>query len=127
MEDTSLRFVPSRVQGLPDVSEVCLFHDRLEARSAGEWVVFRFMDMASWPQPAWFWRLLHRAGWRSAGPPVGERDWFQSPPDRYFSFYSEPPLVVFMPVDERDDYDRSTFMQIFHIMAGGGFHTNDLG
>jgi hypothetical protein len=40
-----LQFVPSRVDGLQDVSEAVVYPDRLELRSAGQWVVFRFTDI----------------------------------------------------------------------------------
>ena len=47
----SLRFVPSRVEGLPLVTEVVIFPDRLELLSAGQRVVFRLTDIAQWPRP----------------------------------------------------------------------------
>jgi hypothetical protein len=123
----SLRFVPSRVEGLPEVSEVRLFPDRIEARSAGKWLTFRFIEMVRWPQPVWFWRLLRRATGRPVGLPVGDRDWFHSPPDRYFSLYTDPRLVLFMPTDEPDEYGRGTFAQIQYVLSAGGFSTLDLG
>lgn len=39
-----LRFVPSRVDGLPDVTDVAVFPDRLELLSAGKWVVIRLLE-----------------------------------------------------------------------------------
>ena len=124
--DAYVRFVPSRVEGLPAVSEVRVSPDRIEANSAGEWAAFRFSEIAAWPRPGWLWRLLHRTVRRPAGLPVGDRDWFHAPPDRYFSFYTEPRLVVYMPVDEAEDYEQSTFVRIRRILAAGGFQTLDL-
>ena len=44
--ETSLRFVPSAVEGLPEVTEITVYPDRLELRSAGKRVVIRFLDIA---------------------------------------------------------------------------------
>jgi hypothetical protein len=112
---------------MPDVSEVALFPDRLEVNSAGQWVVLRFADMARWPRPAWLWRLLHRAGRRPRWLPVADRNWFRSPPDRYFAFYTKPRLVVYMPADEPREYEGSHFVRVKNVLAAGGFDTCDLG
>jgi len=58
--ERSLRFVPSRVEGLPDVAEVVFRPDRLELLSAGRWVLVRFAEIARRPRPARLWRLLAR-------------------------------------------------------------------
>src|SRR4051812_49178999 len=55
-EGGGLWFVPSRVEGLPDVTRVAVYSDRLEVLSAGQWVVFHFEDIAGWPRPAFLWR-----------------------------------------------------------------------
>ena len=66
-----LRFVPSHVEGLPEVKEAAVFPDRLELCSAGKWVSLRFQDMVEWSRPAWLWRVLARLGWRRRLLPVG--------------------------------------------------------
>ena len=38
-ESGGLRFIRSRVRGLPDVTEVAVHTDRLEVRSSGGWIV----------------------------------------------------------------------------------------
>src|SRR5262245_37110194 len=126
--NNGLRFVPSRVEGLPDVTEVAFFPDRLELRSAGRWVVYPFASIARWPRPAWFWRLLHRLGLRPHRPLVGERDWSHLPPDRFFAFYTTPRLVVYMPHDEpAGGYGETYFARVNLVLAAGGFCTFDLG
>ena len=60
--EEGLRLVPSRVEGLPEVTEVVVFPERLELFSAGEWLTFPFAQMVEWPHPAWLWRLLSRIG-----------------------------------------------------------------
>jgi hypothetical protein len=123
----SLRFVPSRVEGLPAVTEIAVFPDRLEVLSAGQWVVFHFADIARWPRPKSLRRYLCRIGWRPSWLPVGERDWFHWPAERFFRFYTTPPLVICMPVDEPQDYGKSYFSRLQEVIRSGGFHTGDLG
>ena len=123
-----LRFVPSRVEGLPDVGEVIVRPDRLELLSAGRWVVFRFAEIARWPRPARLWRLLYRLGWRPRWLPVADRDWFHPPRDRFFRFYTIPPLKVFLADEDREiGYGETLFRRVQEVIGSGGFHTFDLG
>ncbi|HJZ54291.1 MAG TPA: hypothetical protein VKE74_05005 [Gemmataceae bacterium] len=124
---SSLRFVPSRVEGPPDVAEVVVHPDCLELLSAGRWVAVRFVEIADWPKPVWLRRALWRVGWKPRWLPVADRDWFHPPPDRFFRFYTEPPLVIFMPVDDPYPREESTFGRLQTVLAEGGFHTFDLG
>jgi hypothetical protein len=127
-EGNCLRFVPSRVEGLADVSEVAVFPDRLELKTAGRWVAYPFASIARWPRPAWLWRLLFRTGLRPRFLPVADRDWFHPPADRFFAFYTTPPIVVHMPADEpADRYVGTRFVSVQQVMAAGGFVTVDLG
>jgi hypothetical protein len=127
-QSNSFRFVPSRVDGLPNVTEVVVYPDRLELLSAGEWVTHRFADIADWFWPAPLWRWLFRMGWRQRWLPVGERDWFHPPSERFFRFYTRPRIVVFMP-DEPSDIDcgSTLFYRVKEVMREGGFTTWDLG
>src|SRR5262245_35982408 len=122
-----LRFAPSRVEGLPDVTEVAVFPDRIELLSGGRWVVFRFWDIARWPRPAWLWRLLARAGWRRHWPMVGDRDWFHRPPDRFFGFFTTPKVVVYMPDERGVGYGQTCFHRLQEVVMAGGYATFDLG
>ena len=127
MED-GLRFVPSRVDGHPDVREVAVFPDRLQLRAADKWVSFPFAAMAQWPRPTWFWRLVGCFGWRPHYLMVGERDWFHPPAERFFRFYTSPSVVVYMP-DECDqtNYMNTWFWRVQEVMYRGGYNTWDLG
>ncbi len=123
-----LRFVPSRVEGLTDVSEVIVRPDRLELRSDGEWVVLPFDRMARWPRPAPLWRLAARHGWRPWWLPVGDRDWFHPPRDRFFRFYTDPPLTVFLADEDRGiGYSDTLFRRVQEVIESGGYNTYDLG
>lgn len=126
--DRCVRFVPSRVEGLPDVSEVVIHSDRLELMSQGQWVTFRFLDIAQWPRPAWLWRFLAGLNWRPRWLPVADRDWFHPPRDRFFRFYTRPPVVVYLAEEDRElTYGDTLFRRIQDVMLAGGFHTCDLG
>jgi hypothetical protein len=127
-EGGGLWFVPSRVEGLPDVTKVAVYPDRLELLSAGQWVVFRFADIAAWPRPAFLWRRLARLGWRPRWLPVGERDWFHPPWERFFRFDTRPRIVVYMPDEPTDtSYGSTLFRRVQDVMLQGGFSTWDLG
>jgi hypothetical protein len=123
-----VRFVPSRVDGLPEVTQVAVFPDRLELFSEGKWLSFSFAAMAVWPRPAWLWRLLARLGWRQRFVPVGERDWFHPPAERFFRYFTVPRVIVYMP-DERAEtcYGETSFRRVQDVMSQGGFNTWDLG
>ncbi len=122
-----LRFIPSRVDGLAHVTEVVVHPDRLELDSGGRRVTFRFADIARWPRPRWLWRLLFRLGCGLRWLPVADRDWFHMPQDRFFAFYTDPPVVVYMPHDEHPGAFCGHFHEIQRIMTAGGYATFGLG
>jgi hypothetical protein len=127
-EFEGLRFVPSRVEGLPQVTEVIVFPDRLELLSAGQWKLLRFVDMVPRPRPVFLWRWLARLGWRRKPLTIGERDWFHPPAQRYFRFFTRPRTIVYLP-DEPigTGYASTLFRRIQVVMLKGGFMTWDLG
>jgi hypothetical protein len=125
--DDYQRFVPNRVEGVPDVTEVIVHPDRLELRSAGHWVAYRMAGIARWPRPARMWRLLARLGWQRRPVPVADGDWPQHPPDRFFRFYTAPPIVVYMPADEPKARGGSCFARVQEVLASGGFHAVEPG
>ena len=128
MPDDQLQFVPSRVEGLPDVTGVTIYPDRIELASATGVVKHRFADIARWPSPPILWKLLYRLGMRPRWLPVADRDWFHEPADMFFEFYTNPRLKVYMPQEEsKEDYMASFFSRIQSVLRQGGFHTNDLG
>jgi hypothetical protein len=128
MAEQCIRFVPSRVEGLSEVSEAAIYPDRLELLSAGRWVAFRFFDIAKWPRPTWLWRFLSRYGWRPRWLPVADRDWFHPPRDRFFAFYTRPSVIVFMADEDPElGYGETLFRRIQDVMLAGGFHSFDLG
>jgi hypothetical protein len=127
-ESRGLRFVPSRVRGLPDVTEVAFHADRLEVRTDGQWIVYRLAEMVEWPRPAAVWRALAHFGWRRRSMPVGEKDWFHPPSERFMRFFTQPRLVIYMPDEpEETNYGDTLFRRIQDVMLEGGFSLSDLG
>jgi len=131
MSDTSstpVRFRPSRTEGLLNVDEVAIYADRLELMSAGMLHVFRFEEIGR-PQVSRAKNLVMRLLRRPAClQMVGERDWFHSPPDMFFEWYTSPPIRTYMPVDEcKDSYTGSYFFRIRQAVESGGYGTYDLG
>src|SRR5208283_2064336 len=110
-----------------EVTEVVVYSDRLELLSENGWVVLRLEDIAEWPRPRWFWRLLARWGRPPRWLPVGERDWFHPPPNRYIRFFTSPRITVYMPDEQGVEYQDTVFRRVQDVMLKGGFSTWDLG
>lgn len=92
-------------------------------------MIVRFSDIAQWPRCGWFYRGLVRLGLGVRGrPSVAAREWFHPPARRFFRFYTEPTITVYMP-DEPDDvsYGQTSFRRLQDILEAGGFSTDDLG
>lgn len=127
-ESSPFLFVPSRVEGLPNVYQVAVYPDRLELLSAGRWMSFRFEEIAKWPFPRFLWWWLARFGWRPRWLPVGERDWFHPPSERFFRFYTQPRMTIYLPDEpEGTGYGETLFRRVQDVMLEFGFQTYDLG
>ena len=124
-----MRLVPESGRGLLEVAEVVVHPDRLEILSAGRWRTIRLAEIARWPRPARLRRGLARLGWKPRWLPVGERDWFRPGPDRFFTFFTEPRITVYMPEAEAeiDGYAETYFRRVQDVIGAGGFSTFDLG
>jgi hypothetical protein len=105
-----------------------VYPDRLEFLSAGRWSVFRFTDIAQWPRPVRLWQWLARLGWRPRWLPVGERDWCHPPSARFYRFYTQPRIAIYMPDEPKEtDYGSTLFRRIQNVMREQCFDTWDLG
>lgn len=128
VDQQQLRFVPSAVDGLPDVTAASVYPDRLELLSGGTWVVIRFLDIARWHERGWLYRPLARLGWGVRGwPSVADRYWFHPPAGRFFRFYTAPPTTVYLPDEPAMSYADTMFCRVRDVLAAGGFGTVDLG
>ncbi len=124
---SSLRFVPSAAEGLPSVSEVVVHPDRLEVKSQGKWLTFPFKEIAR-PQESRLLSIVKRLFGTTPCPPmVADKDWFHPPKDRFFRWYTQPPLVTLMPEDELEEYGASYFVRIQEVLRSGGYAAFDLG
>ncbi|MEM7228139.1 MAG: hypothetical protein AAF432_04910 [Planctomycetota bacterium] len=133
----SITYRPSRVEGIEGVSSVTIYPDRLELDATNGVVCLRFIDMARWPSPRWYWRLIwrlrlplrmRRFSFLCTDVVVGDRDWFHDGPDMYFRFDAEPPITIYMPDDEtKESYGETHFVRTQEIMSKGRFMTFDLG
>ena len=127
-EGGSLRFVPSRVEGLPEVTEGRGLPQPIRIALGGELAgvsVRRDRSLASSRLPVRQFALL---GWQPRWLPVGQRDWFHPPSERFFRFYTRPCIVIFMPDEAIDTaYGSTLFRRIQDVMLEGGFSTYDMG
>ena len=122
-----VRFAPSRADGLPDVREVVVRPDRLDVNTEGEWITFPFCKIGRRQESAVVSFLKRLVGKDPAVKLVGERDWCRPPKDRFFIWYTSPPLKTYMPEDEGRDYGSSYFPRIHRVMwASGRYGTFDL-
>lgn len=129
MNDDCLRFTPSRVDGLADVTEVAVFPDRLElCHGVDKKTVIRFSQIARSLANDWFSQLMSRLGWRRGPAYVADRDWFHPPSERFFRFYTTPSLAIYLPDEPANtSYCHTLFRRIQDIILKGGFLTFDLG
>jgi len=122
-----VRFVPSRAAGLPDVREVVFHPDHVDVLGEETWRRVDYASIARPQVPRWM-ALLHRVLGRSPVPPmVADRDWFKAPPERSLTLYTQPPLLICMPVDEPVDHDASYLWRVLEVIRAGGYDTWDTG
>jgi hypothetical protein len=114
---------------MPVVTAAVVFPDRLELLSNENWVVIPFLDIARWHRFGWLYRRLARLGLGVRGrPSVADRDWFHAPPRRFFRFFTEPLITVYMPDESAEtSYGQTIFRRVQDVIAAGGFNTFDLG
>jgi hypothetical protein len=122
-----VRFCPSRVEGLPDVRDVIVYPDRLEVNTRGSWVTFRFSQIGRRQESRVVSLVKRLAGLFPLPALVADRDWFHPPRDRFFLWYTDPPLRTCMPLDEAADHASSYFSRIQAVLWSGGYATSDLG
>lgn len=122
MSEAVVEFRPSRVEGVPDVVLVRVSAREVRLISAETERVVRFADIVEQPEGRFVFGIRRRPMC------IADRDWFHAPPDRFFRFYTTPPLTISMPVDDAQDWESSCFARIESIIhAEGRFTTADLG
>ena len=124
--DGVVSLVPSHCEGLPDVREVVVRPDCLEVNSEGNRITFPFSKIGRRQESALRSFIKRLVGRRPFALLVGERDWCRPPSERYFVWYTTPPVKTYMPDDEGTSYSESYFPRIHEVMAGGLYGTFDL-
>ena len=124
----SERFRPARVEGWADVDEVAVLSDRLEVHGRCGRRILPFWALAKCPRSAWFWKLAFVLGWRRQFLSVADRDWFHPEGEKYFRFYTSPPLTIYIPAEAEDvEMTRKLFLRVRFLIGSGGYGTFDLG
>jgi hypothetical protein len=120
-----LRVVPTRTEGLPGVTEVVFYCDRMAVCSAGEWRVIPFAPFARWPRPAGLRKMLAWFGYRPPWRTIADRNWVDTETKSLFVFYSNPPIKIWLFYSE--DYVASPYFQVQQLLRQGGYDTFDIG
>ncbi|QDU73585.1 hypothetical protein Pan97_05610 [Bremerella volcania] len=122
-----ITFTPSRVDGMTEVSSVTVWPNKLEVETADGTQEFRFEEIGK-IQESEIMRFMRRLGGaKPFGMLVADRDWFHPPKDRYFRFYTDPPMTVYMPTNDSEDYEESVFFRVQAVIRCGGYETYDMG
>jgi len=112
----TVRFRPSRVEGLSDVDEVCVTREALEIIAGGRQLTFPYLDFARGREIS------------SGRVPVGELHFSKvSYPDSHVVFYTTPRIAIYMPVDGPTRTPHSHFWRIQEVLRAGGFKLYDGG
>ena len=70
----------------------------------------------------------HGSGWRRQFLSVADRDWFHPEGEKYFRFYTSPPLTIYIPAEAEDvEMTRKLFLRVRFLIGSGGYGTFDLG
>ena len=124
MTEECVRFIPPEVQGIPDVSEVAIFSDRVEVQTASIRTTFRFENVAKRQEAiliSWLKRLVGKAPFPLV---VGEREFCTK--RRYVSFYTNPMLKAFTPPDADAPYQETYIFRINDLLQRSGYCTYDM-
>ena len=120
-------FAPSRVDGLENVKKVIVYRYKIKLETPEKTFVYRFGRIATWPDPAWLNQIRALLGTPPKWLPVADRDSFHAPPDRFFRFYTKPPIKIFMPINDKNNLEESTYWKVREILWQGGYNSSDLG
>ena len=120
-------FTPSRVDGLENVIVVSVYRYKIKLKTKNKTFVYKFGRIAIWPSPIWLNQIKALLGTPPKWLPVADRDSFHAPQDRYFQFFTQPPIKIFMPLDDPEEVQSSTYWRVREILWQGGYNSYDLG
>lgn len=125
MSTDSMRVQPTRTEGLPAVTEIIFYPDRMSVCSAGEWLAIPFAPLVRWSRPAGIWKALGWFGYRLPGRIIADRNWVDTATESLFVFYTKPLFKVWLPYEA--DYMTSSYFQLQQFLREGGYNTCDIG
>ena len=125
--ETKVKFTPSRVDGIASVSSVTVLPDSLELETLDGTQQIQFRKIGRRQESLLMHGIKRLCGIEPSAVMVADRNWFRAPQDRYFRFYTDPRLTVYMPSDDSVNYTESVFFQIQAVVRQGGYATFDLG
>lgn len=126
LAERSVRFVPEGVEGVSNVREAAVFHDRLELLTDGEMIAIRWRDIARWHSSGWCYCWLAKLGWIVGWPAVADRMWRPSPGICQFEFYTSPPITIRIGYAPGEDGLNAVFQAVKNVLLAGGYSTFDL-
>lgn len=125
--ESKITFTPSRVDWIMEVHSVTVRPIGLELETADGKKEIRFNKIGRL-QESRFMRILKQlGGFRPTAMLVADRDWFHPPQERFFRFYTDRPLTMYMPASDSLDYLESVFFRAQVVIRRGGYETFDLG
>lgn len=122
-----IAFTPSRVDWNTEVSSVTVWPFRLDVETADGTQEFPFEVIGKIQESGFIRFMKGLFGEKQRGMLVADRDWFHSPQDRFFRFYTDPPMTVYMPLEEAVEYEESVFFRVQAVIRSGGYETYDVG
>lgn len=122
-----ITFTPSRVDWITEVHSVTIWPNCLGVETADGGQKFRFEEIGRIQESGIMRFMRWLSGSRPFGMLVADRDWFHPPQNRFFRFYTDPPMTVYMPSNETVGYEDSFFFRIQAVIGCGGYETFDLG
>src|SRR5687768_6959426 len=115
-------FTPSKVCGLPNVTQVAVYTDRLEVLSGGHWLAFPFKEIAVFQEPRWLIRLKQRLGMLPLRARVADLVYVREPYEQsYIRFFTKPRLTIYMPAGGPALYPESHFWRVQEVLRRGGY------
>src|SRR3954454_12431503 len=95
VNDLSVRFVPSRVEGVSNVLEVVVRPDRLELRGDQGWVSVEYRPLIDQTGPLTIFERMF--GWGGRPPIAAIRFSREHYAQSFVRFLTEPPITLYMP------------------------------
>ena len=122
-----VEFAPVAVEGVSGVTSCRITPETVVLGDGGtELRRVQLESIARYPSPVAWWKLIHRLGFSRRPRPVGERDWCLPEGKQFFRFFTDPPLVIYLPAQPDASYGETLFARIRETLWRGGFCTDDL-